>query len=308
MAAGASFLSLGTAHAEVAPGCGAAGFAYSTDGGRTWDVKPRLDGPYGVIEVEADMSAESKAECSYEVTLASYGTEGSTWPTSGHHAFLGAATVTLDRKRPRATLDVSAHMPKCYGGIDLYVGGERYDGVDKPLPHYPADPLGDQDRRITAWYGGQKCEPEPTDPPTTPPTTDPTGTPTTDPTDTPTTAPKPTTMASPTPGHSTVPAPSGPTTGTPSTAPGHGESPYAPSPSMSAAAPAGPGGNLANTGAGGGRMLAYGAAGAALLAVGAGVLVAGAAGLAVADAPVGGVPGTGSSSRPRRGPPLASWW
>ncbi|PKV90076.1 hypothetical protein [Streptomyces sp. TLI_146] len=265
MAAGASFLSLGTAHAEIAPGCGLAGFSYSTDGGRTWSVEPRLDRPYGVIEVEADLHAESEANCSYQVTLASYGTEGPTWPTSGHQTFLGSATVTVDRKHPRATLDVSAHMPKCYGQIDLYVGGEKYDGVVNPLPHYPFSPI--KDDLLTAWNGGRPCEPDPTTPPVPTPTADPTDTPTSDPT--------PTGTAAPDPGPSTSPAPSSTATGKPSATPGHRESSQAPSPSVSvAAAPASPGGNLAHTGSNGGRMLVYGIGAATLLAVGAGTLAA----------------------------------
>ncbi|MEE1782846.1 hypothetical protein PUR71_07945 [Streptomyces sp. SP17BM10] len=290
IAAGAPLLSPGTAHAEPAPECGAAGFSYSTDGGRTWQVEPRLDKPYGVIMVEGDFQAESEANCSYEVSLAAYGTEGPTWPTSGQQTFLGRATGTVTRAEPRATLDVSSHLPECYGQIDLYLGGETYDGVEQPLPHYPNSVLADEDRLLAAWNGGHACEPTPTASPTATPTTDPTTGPTATPTATatatatatptatagptgsPTATSSPTATPSRTAGPTVSPTGTPTATGSPSAAPGHGESPSAPSPSASGS-PAAPGGSLAHTGGDGGRTLAYGAAGAALLAAGTGAVV-----------------------------------
>ncbi|MFE9535007.1 hypothetical protein [Streptomyces sp. NPDC006691] len=264
MAAEASFLSLSTAHAENAPDCQAAGFTYSTDGGRTWRADSRLSMPHGTIQVEVD---RPEANCSYPVTLASYDTEGPTWPTSGLQTFLGSATLTLDRKHPTATLDISAHMPKCYGQIDLYLGEEKYDGVHHPLPHYPSSPIADEAFLLTSWNGGHPCEPDPTNSPVPSPTADPTGTPTADPTPTGTAAPGP----------STSPAPSSTVTGTPSATHTPRESSHAPSPSASVtvvpASAGGSGGNLAQTGGNGGRMLAYGIGAATLLTAGAGALV-----------------------------------
>ncbi|MER7672339.1 hypothetical protein ABTY61_28300 [Kitasatospora sp. NPDC096128] len=280
IAAGAPFLSPGTAHAGTAPECGAAGVSYSTDGGRTWQASPRLDKPYGVIMVEGDFSAESEANCSYQVSLATYGTEGPTWPTSGRQTFLGWATGTLTRAEPRASLDVSAYLPECYGQLDLYLGGEKFDGVDQPLPRYPDPVLAEEGRLIAAWNGGRPCEPEPTAFPTVTPTASPTAGPTATPTPTttasatatatatasPSASPtgRPTATPSGTPGPSMSPTATPTATGTPSAAPADGGSP---SPSVSAA-PAAAGGSLAHTGGDGGRMLAYGAAGTALLAVG----------------------------------------
>ncbi|MBD0695471.1 hypothetical protein [Streptomyces sp. CBMA123] len=286
MATGATFLPLGTARAETAADCSGPGVSYSVDGGRTWRADARMAEPHGVIEIELDRAPE--VGCQYEFSLASYGTEGPTWPTSGRQTLLGWATVTLDRDRFRATLDVSAHLPECYGQIDLYVGSERFDGVAGPLPRYPDSAL--EDRLVAAWNGGLPCEPKPTSSPTSSPTATPTVTPTATPTGTPTATVSPTatatatvsptptatatptTTAAPAPGPSTSAAPSGSPTGTPSAAPGHDESPSAPQPSGPAVSNA-PGGSLARTGGDGDRMLAYGVAGAALLAAGTGAVV-----------------------------------
>ncbi|MFD8085086.1 hypothetical protein ACFV4F_25695 [Kitasatospora sp. NPDC059722] len=281
MAAGIPLVAAGPAQAAEAPACKPLAVEYSVNGGKTWTRGSRMNEPHGVIEVR--LVGKPDAGCVYKVSLASYDSEGPTWSSSGKQAFLGWATAALSADSPRASLDVSAHLPKCFGQLDLYRGDRKFDGVDNPLPNYPEGVIyGDL---ISAWNGGHSCKPEPTASPTA------TSTATASPTATATATPSPTastTVApSPTATATVAPSPSATVTGTPSPGPSVTAT-VAPSPSATAtatssAAPTGagspsasivPDGSLAQTGGDGSRMLAYGVGGAALLSVGAGVFVA----------------------------------
>ncbi|MFF3072851.1 hypothetical protein ACFVSN_05260 [Kitasatospora sp. NPDC057904] len=288
IAIGAPLMTAGTAHAQGEYACGDVNVKYSVDGGKSWTEDGRMDQPHGVIQVR--LVGDITEGCDYEVSLASYDTEGPTWETSGKQTFLGWATTTLNKGHSQATLDVSKHLPKCFGQIDLYNNDQKFDGVANPLPKYPNGVFPND--LITAWNGGKACTPTPTPTgtptatgtptrtPTGTPTSSasPTGTPTQHPTGTPTATTTPSTSASPSASTSTKPsAPA--TTGTPSA------SPAAPAPSGPAdtTGPVGkpsakpvstkPAPVLASTGGNSGQMIAYGAGGAALLAVGGGALV-----------------------------------
>ncbi|MGY0466008.1 hypothetical protein ACW14Y_37985 [Kitasatospora sp. cg17-2] len=189
--------------AQAAPDCGRAPVQYSVDGGTHWTNSAAMPGPTGTVQVR--LAGEPAVGCDYHVSLASYTTQGATWATSGHHTQLGRATTTLNRAHYRDTLDVSGHLPPCFGELALYSGDGSYDGSDSdnPLPHYPDEPYSGL--AIATWNGGTACT-SPTPTPTTTPTVTPT------PTSTPTTA-RPTT-ATPT---ATTPAPIAPTTPTPTT-------------------------------------------------------------------------------------------
>ncbi|WP_436771673.1 LAETG motif-containing sortase-dependent surface protein [Yinghuangia sp. YIM S09857] len=161
-----------TAPAYAADRCEKAAVEYSLDGGQTWTSGGRMDGPKAdkVAKIQVRLKNEVKNSCEYAVSLASYSAEGPTWSSSGKQAFLGWDTTKLNKQTKLATLDVSEFAPKCYGQIDLYGNGKKYDGVEKPLPHYPDAPFPKD--LITAWNGGEKCETPPTTPPaTTPPAT-----------------------------------------------------------------------------------------------------------------------------------------
>ncbi|MFF3070462.1 hypothetical protein [Kitasatospora sp. NPDC057936] len=259
MVAGIPLVAAGPAQAAEAPACKPLAVEYSVNGGKTWTRGSRMNEPHGVIEVR--LVGKPDAGCVYKVSLASYDSEGPTWSSSGEQAFLGWATAALSADNPRASLDVSAHLPKCFGQLDLYRGDRKFDGVDNPLPNYPEGVIyGDL---ISAWNGGHSCEPEPTASPTATPTA--------------TASPTATATATPSPTASTTvaPSPTATTTGAPS--------PSVTVTATSSAAPTGagspsasivPDGSLAETGGDGGRTLAYGVGGAALLTVGAGVFVA----------------------------------
>ncbi|MFJ4670737.1 hypothetical protein [Kitasatospora purpeofusca] len=196
--------------AQAAPDCGRAPVQYSVDGGAHWTSSAAMAGPAGTVQVR--LAGEPAAGCDYHVSLASYATQGATWATSGHHTQLGRATTTLNRAHYRDTLDISGHLPPCFGELALYSGDGSYDGSDSdnPLPHYPDEPYSGL--AIATWNGGAACA-SPTPTPTATPTPTPTATPT--PTPTPTTA-RPTT-AGPTAPTATTPAPIAPTTPTPTT-------------------------------------------------------------------------------------------
>ncbi|MEV7025994.1 hypothetical protein, partial [Kitasatospora sp. NPDC093558] len=291
IAVGVPLLTAGTAHAQGEHACGDVNVLYSVDGGKTWNDEGRMKQPHGSVQVK--LVGDITEGCDYEVSLASYDTEGPTWATSGKQTFLGWSTTTLNSGHRQATLDVSAHLPKCFGQIDLYNNDQKFDGVANPLPKYPNGVFPYD--LITAWNGGKACTPTPT--PTGTPTSTPTGTPTSSasptatatpaptgtPTSTATATPTATATATATASPSTSTKPSAPaTTGTPSA------SPAAPAPSTSAdttdtSGPVGkptakpvstkPAPVLASTGGNSSQMIAYGAGGAALLAVGGGALV-----------------------------------
>ncbi|MFH9355313.1 hypothetical protein [Kitasatospora sp. NPDC017646] len=282
IAVGAPLLTAGTAQAQAEHGCGTVDVQFSVDGGKSWISDGRMSQPHGVIQVR--LVGDVVDGCDYRVSLASYDTEGPTWATSGKQTFLGWATTTLRSGNRQATLDVSAHLPKCYGQIDLYNGDKKFDGVANPAPRYPDGVF--PDNLISAWNGGKACAPTPTGTPTVPvPTSSasPTATATPHPTGTPTatTTPSATATASPsTTAKPSAPATTGtPSSGTPSTAPAV----PAPSAPADTTGPVGkptanpvsttPASTLASTGGNSSQMIVYGAGGAALLAVGGGALV-----------------------------------
>ncbi|WP_327075121.1 hypothetical protein OG196_40630 [Kitasatospora purpeofusca] len=197
--------------AQAAPDCGHAPVQYSVDGGTHWTNSAAMPAPAATVQVR--LAGEPTAGCDYHVSLASYATQGATWATSGLHTQLGRATTTLNRAHYRDTLDISGHLPPCFGELALYNGEGSYDGSDSdnPLPRYPGEPYSGL--AIATWNGGAACtSPTPTATPTPTPTPTPTLTPTATPTPTPTPTSTPTT-ATPTP---TTPAPAAPTT-TPTT-------------------------------------------------------------------------------------------
>ncbi|MGF1432109.1 LAETG motif-containing sortase-dependent surface protein [Kitasatospora sp. LaBMicrA B282] len=288
IAAAAPLLTAGPAVARDTGSCGTATVAYSVDNGAHWTTAGEMDKPYGVIQVK--LVGKVTKGCPYEVSLASYSTEGPTWATSGTQAFLGWATTTLSSNTPQATLDVSGTLPPCFGQIDLYNNGNKFDGVSNPLPRYPDGVFPNS--LISHWNGGSACAPTPT------PTPTPTQTPVTP--GKPSPSPSGSKTGSPSPSPTTgTPSPSASSsrTGTPSPSAGTGKSP---SPSASATTPAGtaattpaPGATdsagpvgsstvqpasttptgLAFTGTDGSQLVTYGVGGAVLVAAGAGAVV-----------------------------------
>jgi LPXTG-motif cell wall-anchored protein len=265
-----SLVGIGTAQADN--GCGTAEIQHSVDGGQTWTEDGRINGdtPPATIQVRLAKPAEG---CDYTVSLASYSAEGPTWDTSGTQQFLGWDTVTLNKDKPEATLDVSSAAPQCFGQIDLYGNGTKYDGSSDAaaLPHYPNSVT--PTNLITAWNGGHECQqspspsPSPSDETTSPtpstsPSTD-TPTPSTSPsTGTPSTSPS---TGTPTP--STSPSTSAPAVGdTSSPSPSAGST--APPTGTPSVPPASGGSNLAETGGNGTQTTAFAAGGAALLLAG----------------------------------------
>ncbi|MEV7774529.1 hypothetical protein [Kitasatospora sp. NPDC086791] len=257
LTAGAAALAAPAAHA--APDCGRAPVQYSVDGGAHWTNSATMPAESATVQVR--LAGEPAAGCDYHVSLGSYEAQGPTWATSGRQTFLGWATTTLTREHYRDTLDVTGHLPHCYGELALYAVGEKYDGSDSdhPLPHYPDEPFSGL--AIASWNGGTACAPTPTSSPT--PTTPPPG-PTAGPT-------------------ATTPAPTAPA---PTTAPTGGASPAGPAPAPSPTGPATPSRTpapvaattapaLAATGTDDGLLTAAAVAAALLTAVGGAAAYAG---------------------------------
>lgn len=249
------------------------GQQHSVDGGQTWSTDGRVNAS-APTKITVRLTGDVKSGCNYAVSLASYSADGGTWDTSGTQAFLGWDTTTLNSGNLEHTVDVSAFAPRCFGQIDLYGNGTKYDGSDQAhaLPHFP-DSATPNDL-ITAWNGGEVC----TSPSPSP--SDTTTSPTPSPSDS--TSPAPTDSATPTgtptDTMSTSPAPSATTT-----APAGGGS----SPSVSGSATAPPTGtpvvkpasqtgsgtdNLAETGGNGSQAATFAAGGAALLVIGGGAV------------------------------------
>ncbi|MDH6121137.1 hypothetical protein ABH930_006630 [Kitasatospora sp. GAS204A] len=279
IAAAAPLVAAGPAQAHES--CGDAAIEYSVDNGAHWQTGGRMSAPHGTIQVRLD--GDVSKGCSYQVSLASYSTQGPTWGTSGTQTFLGWATTTLSQDHRQATLDISSSLPPCFGQIDLYNGATKYDGVSGPLPKYPNGVF--PDNLITAWNGGTACQGTP--PPTPPPSPSPSDS-----------APAPTGPTTPPPANGTpsggstpsapkppVTKPSAPVSGTvkPSTsaapitvaspsvpsAPATGEPVGTPSVKPVSATPT----NLAFTGTNGGQLVTFGVGGAVLLAAGVGAVV-----------------------------------
>ncbi|MBP0454238.1 hypothetical protein J5Y04_32595 [Kitasatospora sp. RG8] len=257
--AGAAVLAAPAAHA--APTCGRPPVQYSVDGGANWTNSATIAAPSATVQVR--LAGQPTAGCDYHVSLGSYETQGATWATSGRQTFLGWATTTLTREHYRDVLDVSGHLPHCFGELALYGVGEKYDGSDgdHPLPHYPDEPFSGV--LLASWNGGTACPPEPTGSPTTQAPTNPATPPTVTPTPAPATAGVPTAGPTPTPAAST----SSPATSTSSPA-GAGSS--RPAPSQATAVPA-----LAATGADPGLLAATAVGATVLVAAGCTVVYAG---------------------------------
>ncbi|WP_395297569.1 hypothetical protein ACF9IK_32060 [Kitasatospora hibisci] len=238
--AGPAVLAVPAAHAE--PACGRPPVQYSVDGGADWTDGAAIPSPSGTVQVR--LAGEPTAGCDYHVSLGSYETQGASWATSGRQTFLGWATTTLTREHYRDTLDVSGHLPHCFGELALYGVGGKYDGKDSdhPLPHYPDEPFSGL--LIASWNGGTACPPKPTAGPTSPaaPTT--------------TAAP-----ASTTPTAARTAAPTAPVTASAAAAPSSGAP--APAQASATAAPV-----LAATGADDGLLAVTAVGAAALVAAG----------------------------------------
>ncbi|MGW3044609.1 LPXTG cell wall anchor domain-containing protein [Kitasatospora sp. NPDC001159] len=252
LTAGVPLLAAPAAHAGT--DCGRGPVQYSIDGGTHWTADATMPAESGTVEVR--LAGEPTTGCEYHVSLGSYATQGATWAASGHQTFLGWATTTLTRDHYRSTLDITAHLPQCYGELALYAVGEKYDGSDSdhPLPHYPDEPFSGL--VIASWNGGTACTPKPTGSPTT-----------TTPTPTPTSA-----TAAPPPPVVPIPVPTGATTPTATISPAPVPSP---TPSHSPQAPVAPAPTLAATGADDGALTATAVGAAALLAAGAAAVYVG---------------------------------
>ncbi|MER5639187.1 hypothetical protein ABT095_19780 [Kitasatospora sp. NPDC002227] len=246
LTAGAVFLAAPAAQAE--PDCGQPPLQYSVDGGTSWANSAAI--PAATATVQVRLAGVPTAGCDYHVSLGSYETQGPTWETSGTQTFLGWATTTLNREHYRATLDVSGHLPHCFGELALYGVDGKYDGADSdhPLPHYPDEPFSGL--MIASWNGGAAC---------TSPSPKPTPTPTPTPTATPTPTPTPTRTQTQAPVRPSKP-PTAPTT------------PSTPAVSATPAATATTAPGLASTGGNGTLLAATALGGAALLTAGAATL------------------------------------
>lgn len=154
--------------------CGAQ-FVYSVDGGAHWRPVTTNDteSAYPLVAVLVKVDGELPEGCSQAFSLASYETEGPTWPSSGHQSFLDHDTATIDAQHLQISLSVKT--PECYGQTDFYWGSIIYDGQDAeghgPLPDYHNQVPTPYDK-ISGSNGGHACE-EPSTPPSTPPSNPP---------------------------------------------------------------------------------------------------------------------------------------
>jgi LPXTG-motif cell wall-anchored protein len=281
MTAALSVAGVGAAQAHGnSDSCGQVSVTYSLDGGQTWTTNGRINGATAPTAITVKLTNGAPEGCSYAVSLASYSAEGPDWKSSGTQAFLGWDTTTLDSKNDQATLDVSGTAPTCFGQVDLYGNGVKYDGTGgNALPHYPdsATPPA----LITAWNGGAPCTTPTTPPVTETPTPTDTGTPTPTPSDTGTATPTPsdsgTPTATPTPSDSGTPTPVVSDTSSPSpsaTTPAAGGGSTTPPTGTPVVKPVSttPNGNLAETGGNGSQTVAFAGGGAALLVIGGGAV------------------------------------
>jgi hypothetical protein len=231
--------------------CGRASVAYSLDGGSTWATNGWINGS-APARITVRLNGDVEQGCTYPVSLASYSAQGPTWQASGEQAFLGWDTAILNSTQQQATLDVSAHLPSCFGQIDLYGNATAYNGITGALPHYP-DSWTPTDL-IAAWNGSAPCTKASSLP-----------------------APLPSPSASPSPSPSPKHSASLSASDTkPRSAPVRTEAPVG-SPQVPPASrtPVGqmPAGSLAHTGSNSTLTAALAASGAALTALGAGALV-----------------------------------
>ncbi len=161
--AGMSLVGLGATPAFAdTQQCGGVTVENSLDGGDSWSTTGRFEGE-APTAISVRLVGDLAEGCEYPVSLASYSAEGPSWESSGEQAFLGWDTTVLSSETPEATLDVSDFAPSCFGQIDLYANGTKYDGVEGALPHYPDSPT--PENLIAAWNGEAPCEEEPEEPP-----------------------------------------------------------------------------------------------------------------------------------------------
>jgi LPXTG-motif cell wall-anchored protein len=285
---------------------------YSLDGGKNWTQDGRIYGDKAPTRITVKLVGQAKKGCEYPISLAYYSAQGPSWETSGTQALIGWATDTLTKDRTKLTLDVSGSEPSCFGQVDLYGNGIKYDGDTEKknhgaLPNYQQNSVT-PDKLIAPWNGGAECAP-PTSPTPTPsdsstPTPTPSDTVTATPTpsdsasatptptdsSTPTPTPSDSASATPTPSDSAsaTPTPSGSASATPTPTDSDSASP-SPTSSVPAAGGGGgsapptgspvvapvsvtPSGSLAETGGNGSQATAFAGGGAALLVVGGGAV------------------------------------
>jgi hypothetical protein len=286
LAAAISVVALGSAQASATPQkCGQVSIQNSKDGGQTWSTNGRLDGA-APAKISVRLTGDVQPGCAYPVSLASYSAEGATWETSGKQEFLGWDTVKLTSEKTEAALDVSGFAPSCFGQIDLYGNGDKYDGTGgHALPQYPS--VVTPDNLITAWNGGAACESTPSTPPPASPSEPATPAPSDSESGTPSPSGSESASPSPSDSDSAGPSPSeseAPSGSPSSSAPAAGDSPSPSSsvPPASTEPPVGspvvqpvsttPTENLAETGGNSSQLVAFSSAGAALLAIGGGAV------------------------------------
>ena len=134
--------------------------------GVNWTASvPEGNNPYPMLTVTVMFDGDP-GNCSMAFSMASYDTDGPSWPESGTQKLHDYMTATIDAANPSATLTVS--LPDCFGQTDFYLGSTKYDGVEGPLPHYPdvASPFD----KVSGSNGGEACAPAPQTQPTPTPT------------------------------------------------------------------------------------------------------------------------------------------
>ena len=134
--------------------------------GVNWTASvPEGNNPYPMLTVTVMFDGDP-GNCSMAFSMASYDTDGPSWPESGTQKLHDYMTATIDAANPSATLTVS--QPDCFGQTDFYLGSTKYDGVEGPLPHYPdvASPFD----KVSGSNGGEACAPAPQTQPTPTPT------------------------------------------------------------------------------------------------------------------------------------------
>ncbi|MGW7672843.1 LAETG motif-containing sortase-dependent surface protein [Streptomyces sp. NPDC054775] len=217
--------------------CGPVKVQFSVDAGKTWSDSGRLTGNApSRFTVRLDFQSD-QADCTYNVSLAAYSAQGPDWETSGTQALVGWDSVALSAAKPSAVLNVSDHLPSCFGQIDLYGNGEKYDGTNgHALPHFP-DSVTPNDL-ITVWNGTTPCA---------------------------------SASASPSPSESASTTPSGASTPTPSATHSGGSAPSG-TPQVPAAGTTTAVPSLAETGGSGDQDVALVGSGAAVIVIGAGAI------------------------------------
>jgi hypothetical protein len=126
---------------------------------RTWHTTPGAAtwGSTVSVTVQLKNVRTIPAGCSYPISLATYETQGRSWPSSGTQVFVDHATATLSPETPEVTLTVDS--PTCFGQVDLYRTATIYDGGTGaghgPVPDRNGSKLGYL--LIAGFFGGQEC-------------------------------------------------------------------------------------------------------------------------------------------------------